>query len=132
MGILKTLLGIPDVGDVVEKTGSALDKLFTSKGEKLGHAEVMARIEQDPQKWQAQINMIGAGHRSAFVAGWRPFIGWVCGIGLFFIFLVNPILQWATGEPGPELPQDIILELVLALLGLGALRTIEKLNGASK
>ena len=132
MGFLKKLIGIPDVGDVVEKTGSALDKLFTSKDEKMTHAEVMAKIEQDPQKWQAQINMIGAGHRSIFVAGWRPFIGWVCGIGLFFVFIVNPILQWLTNDPGPVLPQDIILELVLALLGLGALRTVEKLNGASK
>jgi len=132
MGFLSKLIGVPDAGDIVEKTGSALDKLFTSKDEKLTHQETLERIRQNPQMWQSQINMISAGHRSIFVAGWRPFIGWVCGLGLANTFLVNPWIQWITGQTGPALPQDIMLELVLALLGLGALRSIEKLQGRSK
>lgn len=132
MGWLSKLVGVPDAGEIIEKTGGVLDKLFTSKDEKMTHAEIMAKIQQNPASWQAQINMIGAGHRSIFVAGWRPFIGWVCGVGLAFVFLINPIIQWSTGDPGPELPQEVMTQLVLALLGLGALRTAEKLGGAAK
>ena len=75
---------------------------------------------------------IEAGHRSIFVAGWRPAIGWVCAVGLLNTFLINPWMQWFTSKPGPVLPQDIMLELVIALLGLGALRTVEKMNGKAK
>jgi hypothetical protein len=67
-----------------------------------------------------------------FVAGWRPAVGWVCAIGLAFVFLVNPIIQWVTGEPGPVLPTDIVFELMLGMLGLGGLRTYEKLSGRTK
>jgi hypothetical protein len=67
-----------------------------------------------------------------FVAGWRPFIGWVCGLGLANVYLVNPWLQWLYGIKGPELPLDVIVELVIAMLGLGTLRTVEKFGGRSK
>ncbi len=132
MGWFSDLVGVPDPGQVIKETGNALDNLFTSKDEKLTHAEVFERIKQNPQRWQADINKTEAAHRSIFIAGWRPFIGWVCGLGLANTFLINPWLQWLLSRSGPELPQDIMLELILALLGLGALRTVEKMNGRSK
>ncbi len=132
MGWFSKLVGVPDAANVVEKTGSALDKLFTSKEEKLTHAEVMERINQDPMKWQAEANAISAAHRSTFVAGARPFILWVGGLGLFNAFLINPWIQWVTGQSGPELPLEAMMELVLMLLGLATLRTIEKARGVAK
>lgn len=57
---------------------------------------------------------------------------WVCGFGLAFVFLINPCIQWATGDPGPEMQMDAMLELVLALIGLGTLRTAEKMTGKTK
>ena len=48
------------------------------------------------------------------------------------MFLVNPWIQWVTGSAGPNLPKDIIMELVFALLGLGTLRTLEKIQGRAK
>jgi hypothetical protein len=132
MGIFSKLVGTPDVGSVIEKTGNALDKLFTSKDEKLTHGEVMERIKQNPGEWQAKANEISASHRSVFVAGARPAIMWVCAFGLAFVFVINPVVQWTTGQPGPELPTDSITEMVYALLGLGALRTFEKVSGAAK
>ena len=66
------------------------------------------------------------------VAGARPFILWVCGVGLAFSFLVNPIVQWITDKPGPELPLGMMMELVLGMLGLAGLRTVEKLTGVAK
>ncbi|WBA86525.1 3TM-type holin [Endozoicomonas sp. GU-1] len=116
----------------VEAVGKVLDNLFTSDEERLDKQAVIQRLRQQPQLAQIEINKVEAGHRSVFVAGWRPFIGWVCGIGLAFIFVINPILQWWSGKPGPVMPSDILMELVLALLGLGALRTVEKKLGISK
>jgi hypothetical protein len=132
MGLFSKLVGVPDVGNVIEKTGSALDKLFTSKDEKLTHAELMEKIKQNPQEWQAQANNIAAAHRSMFVAGARPFIMWVCGAGLSFVFVFNPIIQWTTGAPGPVMPIDSLMELVVAMLGLGAMRSFEKATGVAK
>lgn len=132
MGWFSKLVGVPDAANVIKNTGSALDKLFTSKEEKLTHAEVMERINQDPMKWQAEANSISAAHRSVFVAGARPFILWVGGLGLANAFLVNPWIQWFTNRPGPELPLEAMMELVMMLLGLATLRTIEKARGVAK
>ena len=81
---------------------------------------------------QVELNKIGAAHRSIFVAGARPFLLWVCGVGLAFSFIVNPVIQWTTGDPGPELPTGVMMELVIAMLGLAGLRTAEKMVGVSK
>ena len=132
MGWFSKLVGAPDADDVVRETGNALDKLFTSKDEKLTHAEIMEKIKQSPAEWQAQANTISAAHRSVFVAGARPFILWVCGFGLANSFLINPWIQWVTYQPGPELPLEAMTSLVMALLGLGGLRSIEKIAGVAK
>jgi hypothetical protein len=132
MGIFSKLVGVPNVSDVVEKTGNALDKLFTSKDEKLTHAEIMEKIKQNPQEWQAQANNIAASHRSVFVAGARPAIMWVCALGLAFVFVINPVIQWTTGAPGPEMPTEAMMTLVTSLLGLGVMRSAEKIAGVAK
>lgn len=132
MGWFSKLVGAPDASSVVSATGNALDSLFTSDEERAQAAAVMAKIKQNPQMWQAQINMIGAAHRSILVAGWRPAVGWVCAFGLGNTFLINPWIQWYTGRQGPELPQEIMLELVLALIGIAGLRTLEKARGVAK
>tara|TARA_R110002167_G_scaffold23542_3_gene83674 strand:- start:564 stop:959 length:396 start_codon:yes stop_codon:yes gene_type:complete len=131
MGILDKLLGGAAAAPV-DAVGNALDKLFTSDDEKAQAAAVMAKIRQQPHILQAEINKIEAGHRSTFVAGWRPFIGWVCGVGLLFPFVINPCFQWYTSKPGPEMPTEALISLIMALLGLGTLRTVEKLQGRAK
>lgn len=133
MSILGKLAGIVgSTTDPVESVGNVLDKLFTSDEEKLDKQILIERLRQQPGLAQIELNKIEAQHRSLFVAGWRPMIGWICALGLGFTFFANPIIQWYTSKPGPVLPTDIMLELVLAMLGLGALRTVEKLNGRSK
>ena len=134
MGFLSKIFG-GNAGAAVQgvtAVGNVLDNLFTSKDEKLTHEEVRIRLAQQPDMAQIELNKIEATHRSVFVAGWRPFMGWVGGLGLANMFLVNPWIQWFTGEIGPNLPEGIIMELVFALLGLGTLRTIEKIQGKSK
>ena len=125
MSLLATLF-TGNVAQPIEAVGNVLDKLFTSDEEKLDKQALIQKLYQRPHEVQAEINKVEAQHRSVFVAGWRPFIGWVCGSGLAFAFLVNPVIQWHTGAPGPDIPFEFMSELVFALLGLGALRTTEE------
>ena len=131
MKILSKVFG-GGISEPVEAIGNVLDKLFTSDEERAQVAVIMEKLRQQPATLQVELNKIEAQHRSVFVAGWRPYIGWVCGTGLAFTFLVNPLIQWYTGESGPVLPADIMTELVIALLGLGAFRTVEKCVGRVK
>ena len=116
----------------VTAVGNVLDALFTSDEEELTLENAKLRLLQQPNLAQVELNKVEAQHRSVFVAGWRPAIGWVCALGLFMTFIINPILQWSTSKAGPTLPDDIMMELVIALLGLGALRTVEKMQGRTK
>jgi hypothetical protein len=131
MGVLDKLLG-GAAAQPIEAVGNVLDKLFTSTEEKLDKEAMLTRLAQQPHLAQIELNKVEAQHRSTFVAGARPFILWVCGFGLANAFLVNPWIQWVSGAPGPELPLEVMSELVFALLGLGALRTVEKLQGRTK
>jgi hypothetical protein len=131
MSLLSKLFA-SNVAQPIEAVGNVVDKLFTSDDERLAREEVMARLAQQPGLAQVELNKVEAQHRSVFVAGWRPAIGWVCAASLCFPFILNPCIQWWTGDPGPELPLDFLGELIFALLGLGVLRTAEKFGGKAK
>jgi len=136
MGIFAKFLGKPAV-DAVGAIGNVFDELFTSDEERQKAEAVLARIRQHPHLLQAEINRVEAAHRSVFVAGWRPFIGWVCGLGFLWAFIGHPLMAWAVALTAadiapPAIPTDAMMELVLALLGLGGLRTFEKLRGRAK
>lgn len=116
----------------IEAVFKGIDNLVTSDDERAAAELLKLKAMQEPAKLQVELNKIEAQHRSVFVAGWRPAIGWICAIGLAFPFFVNPMLQWVTGDKGPELPLDVLMELVLAMLGLSGLRTFEKVKGKAK
>ncbi|USD30893.1 hypothetical protein J8Z24_18200 [Pseudoalteromonas sp. SCSIO 43201] len=132
MSWIRDLFASKAVGPI-DAVGSILDELFTSKEEELNIELLKARVIAKSYEVQAQINAVSASHRSVFVAGARPFLLWVCGLGFLFSFVVNPILQWLCPEVGaPELPLDVMLELTLGMLGLAGLRTVEKIKGVAK
>ena len=81
-----------------------------------------------------EINKAEAQHGSIFVAGWRPFIGWICGAALAFNYLARPFWVWiaATWFPAAPVPPGLdgmLWELMLGMLGIGGLRTLEKMQG---
>jgi len=119
-------LAVSSIAETARGVADVVDKF------KAAFQTVMARMAQEPGLAQVEINKIGAAHRSLFIAGWRPAVGYICALGLAFVFLVNPIVQWLTGDPGPAMPTDIMLELVIGMLGLSGLRTVEKLTGRAK
>jgi hypothetical protein len=86
---------------------------------------------------QTEINKTEAAHKSLFVAGWRPFIGWTCGAGIAWAMVVQPIAQWAIiiwgdGTPLPSIDTDYLMELIMGMLGMGGLRTFEKMRGVAR
>jgi|TARA_R110000868_G_scaffold50_1_gene630 hypothetical protein len=131
MGILSSLFsGGSSVAQPIEAIGNIIDSVFTSDEERAQGDLLKQKLAMKPALLQAEISKVQAGHRSIFVAGARPFLMWVCGLGFLFAFVINPVLQWLAPELGsPELPLDAMLELTLAMLGLAGLRTVEKLNG---
>lgn len=136
MSFFSKILGGGTV-DAVSAVGNVFDQLFTSDQEREQAAAVMEKIRQRPHILQAEINRMEAAHRSIFVAGWRPFIGWVCGMGFLWAFLLHPLFEWMVvlfdlKVTPPLIMTDNMMELVLALLGLGALRSVEKLKGRAK
>ena len=136
MGFFAKILG-GAAKEPIQAIGGVFDQLFTSDEEKLDKQALLARIAQKPHVLQAEINRIEAAHRSLFVAGWRPFIGWVCGAGFLWAFLGHPLFEWTVtikklGIAAPDIPTENMLELVLALLGLGGMRTYEKIMGRAK
>lgn len=132
MGLLSKLFSV-GAAEPIKAVGGILDDLFTSDEEELTLEIVKQRLAQKPALVQAEIMKVQAQHRSTFVAGARPFLMWVCGLGFLFAFLINPILQWLLPDMGsPELPLDVMMELTLAMLGLAGLRTVEKIKGVTK
>ena len=127
------MFGGASAAEPIEAIGNIIDSVFTSDEERAQGDLLKQKLAMKPSIMQAEINKVQAGHRSTFVAGARPFLMWVCGLGFLFAFVINPILQWLAPELGsPELPLDAMLELTLAMLGLAGLRTVEKLNGKAK
>jgi|TARA_X000001036_G_scaffold139619_4_gene132396 hypothetical protein len=99
--------------------------------------EAIKGKELDPNELislQTKINEIEAGHRSIFVAGWRPFIGWICGIALAYNFIVRDLFIWILKpmDIPPALQMEHLMTVLLGMLGLGGLRTFEKIKDKTK
>ena len=136
IGLLKGLVG--PVSDILDKVVEDKDQKallaheIATMAEKAAHEAAMAQVE---------VNKAEASHRSLFVAGWRPFIGWVCGIALTYHFVVNPIIVFClvsfnvTGLHPSDLPKfemESLMTVLLGMLGLGGLRSFEKYKGITK
>ena len=98
----------------------------------------LARLAQEAGLAQGQVdlNKVEAANASLFISGWRPMIGWVCGLGLAFQFLAAPLLTWGamllgTSIAVPLLDLGTLTTLLFGMLGLGGLRTFEKINGVA-
>lgn len=88
---------------------------------------------------QNKINEIEAQSSNLFVSGWRPAIGWICGFSLAFEYILRPIAQWiidivrvgeAVALKLPGLDLGLMVPLLAGLLGLGTMRSVEKIKGA--
>ena len=119
-----------------------LDKFIEDKDQKarLAHeiATMAERHAQERAMAQAEVNKTEAAHRSLWVAGWRPMIGWTCGIALAWHFVLSPVALFAAAWAGvtlpalPEFDMGSLMTVLLGMLGLGGMRSFEKAKGVSK
>lgn len=126
MGFLSKLIG-SGVGEIAQGIGNIINDFMETPDEKRAAEIVLAKLRHDENGFQAKINEIEAGHRSIFVAGWRPAIGWICAFALLWGWVLAPFIQFLyPNQPMPILETGQAITLVLAMLGIGGLRTYEK------
>ena len=126
------------IGPATKLLGKFIEDKDTKN--KLAHelATMAERHAQELAKSQLEVNKAEAQSRHWFVASWRPFIGWTCGIALMWHFVLSQfILFFATmfGFDLPALPEfdmGSLMTVLMGMLGLGGLRTFEKYKGMTK
>ncbi len=132
-------MGLPFVDSVLELIREPLDRLIpdTNARRELEHELKLKALESG--LGQIDINRLEARHASLWVSGWRPFIGWVCGVALFWHFVGVDLVRWVQAVWFPAAPPppalsgtEALVTVLLSMLGLGGLRTVEKLKGVSR
>ena len=130
-GVIKMSLVAQLVGPV---TG-LLDKFIEDKDQKAMLAHKIATMSeehhQDLMKAQIEVNKVEAASSNLFVAGWRPFIGWTCGLGMFGNFITIPFSNFVLALVSmdiviPLVPLETMMPVLMGMLGLGAMRSFEK------
>ena len=96
-------------------------------------SEIERTTSQKLRDAQLEVNKVEAGHTSLFVAGWRPFIGWTCGVALCYHFVLQPFftfLLYSFGYPMdlPQFDMSTLTTILLGMLGLGGMRSFEKVK----
>lgn len=94
-------------------------------------------VYQEQMKGQLEVNKVEAASNSIFIAGWRPFIGWVCGCAFCYTYLITPLANAGLALYGspvqlPPVNTDIMMELTLGMLGMAGLRTFDKMKAFGK
>lgn len=114
------------LGSVADLASNVINKIWPDKTEE---EKVQLASAVQLVQGQLEVNKAEASNPNWFVAGWRPYIGWVCGTGLGYQFLVYPILV-AFIPKITSLDMGTLITLLMGMLGLGGMRTMEKLNNA--
>jgi|TARA_R110001599_G_scaffold80217_2_gene216915 hypothetical protein len=118
------------ISALIGPVSAILDKVIPDKDlrEKLSHE--IATMADRQMSAQIEVNKVEAAHKSLFVAGWRPAIGWICGLALLYSTIISPILGiWFTV---PVVDTSLLTTVLMGMLGLGAMRTFEKTKGVSR
>jgi hypothetical protein len=119
---------------LIGPVSNLLDKFILDKDvkAKLSHeiSTMAERHAQELAKGQLEVNKAEAAHKSLFVAGWRPAVGWSCCFALVYSTILSPILGiWFTVPP---VDSSLLTTVLMGMLGLGAMRTVEKTKGVQR
>lgn len=132
-----------DVGNIAGGLFQLIDKLFTTDEERQKAKLRLLELQRKGQLAQLAVNAVEAKHENIFVAGWRPFIGWVCGFAFAYNFIIQPLfvfIIWAAMTfygvdfpitQLPDLDMASLLAVLGGILGLGTMRTYEKRTGSN-
>jgi hypothetical protein len=125
------------ISALIGPVSSLLEKAIPDRDlrEKLSHE--LAVLADKQMTAQIEVNKVEAAHKSLFVSGWRPAIGWICAMGMAGNFLVIPFANMAlelskTGVTIPMIALSEMMPILFGLLGLGTMRTVEKIKSVSR
>ena len=126
---------LPAVTDIVGRFLPE-DKEAKAKAQREIEAQLAAHLAKI-DVGQLEINKTEAANRSIWVSGWRPFIGWSCGVALAWTYVITPILNFILAQTGhlmdlPAMDMGEMMPVLMGMLGLGGLRTFEKFKGVAK
>jgi len=133
MSLIDFSLG--DIGNLLTDIREAITgKGITDPNKKAEIELKLSQLEQVLKQGQIEINKAEAQNPNLFVSGWRPAIGWTCAFALTFHYILSPFIEWGCKLAGlqvtpPTLDTAMLINLVLAMLGLAGYRTIEKFKG---
>tara|TARA_B110000977_G_C10908665_1_gene428310 strand:- start:188 stop:565 length:378 start_codon:yes stop_codon:yes gene_type:complete len=118
----------------VNSATKLLDKFIPDADtkQKIAHeiATMAQKHAQELAKGQLEVNKTEAAHKSLLVAGWRPAVGWICGLSLLYSTMLSPILGiWFTVPPVND---ELLSTVLMGMLGLGAMRSFEKYKGVQR
>lgn len=140
-------IDITGIGSLADLVGKVVDRVWPDatraqeiklelfKAEQAGALQELTNA-WDNAKAQLAVNQVEAGSASLFVSGWRPFVGWICGFALGYKFLVEPMLIFGFAVAGrtvtlPAFDFTSLIAVLMGMLGLGAMRSYEKIKGVS-
>ena len=114
------------IANIIDKVAGHVDKFTLDKEEK-------ANLIMEINKAQIEVNKIEAGSTSFFKSGWRPFVGWTCGVALCYHFVLQPFLMFlfiSFGKPMdlPVFDMSTLTTVLFGMLGLGGMRSFEKVK----
>ena len=133
-------MALDPVTAVLDIGGKLIDRMWPDPAQAATAKLELIKLQQSgdlaQMTGQLEINKIEAASSSTFVSGWRPAIGWVCALALFYQYLVRPLavaVFAAAGHPLPTMPglDENLWQLMMAMLGMGGLRTFEKVQGVA-
>jgi hypothetical protein len=138
---------VTGIGSIFDFGRDVIDKIFpdaTQAAEakaKLLEAQQAGQLAELAASWenakaQLTVDQSEAGNENLFVSGWRPFIGWVCGVAFAYKFVAAPFLLFVVALLGrqltlPALEFTDMLPVLFGMLGLGAMRSYDKVQGVS-
>lgn len=125
------------VGAVANLASKVLDRVIPDKAQAAAAQLELLKALQEADTSQNEVNAEEAKSSSIFVAGWRPAIGWVCALALAYQYLLVPLGTWGLDlahivVPTPPTLSDDLWQLMFGMLGMGGLRTFEKIKGLGK
>jgi len=134
-------VSLDPISAALDLGGKVIDKLFPDPAQRDAAKLELLKLQQSGElaemTAQTEINKIEAASSSPFVAGWRPFVGWVCGFALAYAAIIEPIARFVASVyfhysgQFPVIDTMLTLQLLGGLLGLGTLRSFDKKNGVA-
>ncbi len=133
-------MALDPVTALLDIGGKVIDRIWPDPTQAANAKFELFKLQQSGElqqiAGQLEINKAEATNPSVFVSGWRPFVGWICGFGLLYSFIGQPVLVWISLNwqivSPPTLDMGTLITILGGMLGLGGLRTIEKVNGVDR